>query len=281
MKRTRLVSAAAWILLLSVLTMALFGCAKKEDTAPATEAPTQEVTTLPELTTGLKDWNLSAVAWPDANGASVTFDGTPNLYQEGMTAMFLTEMNGDEIASIPCTWADDRFTCTAELEAADGYSYSLVLASPNGSNEVIPLSNPDLPAYDSLVYMKSSLNAYCNLFVSDWKLDNDKLNILSGYVQVQLPQITSDGISVQFVSAQLTLQLNGSTIQSQTLELPEGEGAGSYETALTSVSFDMPKMESDSTLEMILNVNLSNGSTITASGGTWFYNDGELTVAMG
>lgn len=281
MNRTRLSSAAAWILLLSILTMALFGCAKKEEPAPTTEAPQQEVTTLPELTTGLREWNLSAVAWPDANGASVTFDGAPNLYVDGMSAMFLTELNGDEIASIPCYWADERFTCTAELDAADGYTYSLVLTSPDGSSETVTLSSPDLPAFDSLVYMKSSLNAYCNLFVSDWKVENEKLNILSGYVQVQLPQITSDGVTVQFVNAQLTLQLNGSTIQSQALELPEGEGAGSYETALTSISFDMPKMEDDSTLEMILNVNLSNGSTITATGGTWFYIDGKLTVAMG
>lgn len=288
MKRTRFFSATLWIVLVSVLMMALAGCGKKEDTSALASENSELKDQVEELTerldelesAGLKEWSLKAVAWTDAGGASVTFTGEPNSHEDGQTAQFIVRLNGEEITVLPCFWDGTVYTATAELEAADGYSYTCVLTGSNGE-EQITLSSPDVPTYDALVYMASSLNAYCNVFVADWELKDNKLNITSGYVQVQLPQITSDGNTVDFESAQLVFQLNGNDIETQDLKLPAGEGTGSYETALTSVSFDMPEMEADYQLDMILNVKLSDGTTISTFGGSWYYDGDQLNMVVG
>lgn len=293
MKRTRLFSVASWILVITTLIMvfSLAGCGKNKDDKVAT-LESENALLKEELETantqleqieniGFQSFQLTAAAWVDAQGASVTFTGEPKAHQDGQTAQFIVRFNGEDRATQECTWDGKSYTAAVELEAADGYSYICVLTNPDGTLDQVVLSSPDAPTYDTLVYMQSSLTAYCNLFVADYEVKDDKMNITSGYVQVQLPQITSDGTSVEFDSAELEFLLNGEIQETQKLELPQGEGAGSYETALTSVSFKMPQMQDDYQLDLNLNVKLSNGSTITANGGSWFYNNNHLNMVVG
>lgn len=291
MKRTRLFSVTLWVLMCSVLVLALAGCGKEKDdkvtTLESENAQLQEEldsanAQLDQLEkAGLKTWGLSAIAWIDANGATVTFTGEPNAHEDGQTAQLLVRFNGEEMASQDCTWDGSKYTAVVDLEAADGYSYTCVLTAADGTMEQIVLSSPDNPTVDTLVYMQSSLTAYCNLFVADYEVKDEKMNITSGYVQVQLPQISADGSKVTFEGAELVFLLNGETLETQKIDLPQGEGAGSYESALTSVSFNMPEMKDDYQLDLNLNVKLSGGSTITANGGSWFYNNGKLNMVVG
>lgn len=291
MKRTRLFSVTLWVLVCSVLMLALAGCGKEKDdkvtTLESENAQLQEEldsanAQLDQLEkAGLKTWDLSAIAWIDANGATVTFTGEPNAHEDGQTAQLLVRFNGEEMASQDCTWDGSKYTAVVDLEAADGYSYTCVLTAADGTMEQIVLSSPDNPTVDTLVYMQSSLTAYCNLFVADYEVKDEKMNITSGYVQVQLPQISADGSKVTFEGAELVFLLNGETLETQKIDLPQGEGAGSYESALTSVSFTMPEMKDDYQLDLNLNVKLSGGSTITANGGSWFYNNGKLNMVVG
>lgn len=291
MKRTRLFSVTLWVLMCSVLVLALAGCGKeKEDKVTTLESENAQLqeeldsanAQLDQLEkAGLKTWDLSAIAWIDANGATVTFTGEPNAHEDGQTAQLLVRFNGEEMASQDCTWDGSKYTAVVDLEAADGYSYTCVLTAADGTMEQIVLSSPDNPTVDTLVYMQSSLTAYCNLFVADYEVKDEKMNITSGYVQVQLPQISADGSKVTFEGAELVFLLNGETLETQKIDLPQGEGAGSYESALTSVSFNMPEMKDDYQLDLNLNVKLSGGSTITANGGSWFYNNGKLNMVVG
>ena len=75
--------------------------------------------------------------------------------------------------------------------------------------------------------------------------------------------------------------LNGETVETQDIELPKGEGQGSYETSLSSISFTMPQMEDDYQLDLMLVVTLTNGEELNANGGSWFYNNNELKMAAG
>ena len=43
----------------------------------------------------------------------------------------------------------------------------------------------------------------------------------------------------------------------------------------------MPAMEDDYQLEVSLVVTLSDGQTITSSGGSWYYNGGEMLMVVG
>ena len=75
--------------------------------------------------------------------------------------------------------------------------------------------------------------------------------------------------------------LNGETVESKDIDLPQGEGQGSHETSLSSISFTMPQMDDEYQLDLTLVVTLSDGQELTANGGSWFYNNGELNMAAG
>ena len=233
-----------------------------------------------EENSGLLDWNLNASAWADNSGASVTLTASPLAYHEGQSALFSVRLGSQEIASVPCQWDGSVYTGTVDLTAADGYSYYCTLISANDSREQVALNTPENPVFDTLVYMETGLTAYCNMIVEAWENEGGNLSITSGYVQTQLPRIGA-GDGVQFAGAQLTLRLNGEAVETQPLELPQGEGEGSYEAVLSGISFQMPKMEDDYQLELILEVSLSDGQTLTASGGSWYYNGGEMLMVVG
>lgn len=282
------------LVLALVMLLSLAGCSKggdqdndalnalKAENAQLKEEVSILTARLAELEkSGFKNWKMSARAWGDSNGATVAFLGEPRSHEDGQTAQFVVRLNGAEVENQVCNWDGTAYTAEVELEADDGYSYSLVLVDTDGTREQMLLSSPDSPVYDHLVYMRSSLIAYCNLFVADWEINGNDLKITSGFVQVQLPQITTDSSEVNFVSAQLVLKLNGNIVSTQALNLPQGEGVGSYETALTDTQFSVPDMSDDYQLDLDLHVKLSNGEEIIASGGSWFYNNGQLTMVVG
>ena len=234
-----------------------------------------------EENSGLQDWNLTAASWSSSNGANVTLTASPLAYHEGQTAEFTVRLGGQEVTSVPCEWNGSVFTAAVDLEAADGYGYYCILTSANGAKEQIALNTPENPVDDRLVYMETSLTAYCNMVVDGWEDEGGNLNITSGYVQVQMPRIFAGQDDVTFADAKLVLKLNGEAVETQNLDVPEGEGEGSYELILGDISFKMPEMQDDYQLELVLEVTLTDGQVLTASGGSWYYNAGEMFMVVG
>ena len=282
-------SLIAWVLLVCMLAV-LTGCGKDDtanapSTAPETTAPTETVPTAATGSTlehaeesgGLLSWEMTPVVWSSSNGANITFTAQPRAYEQGQSASFIVRLDGKEVENLSCNWDGTYYTATVDLEAADGYEYECVLFPPQGAGEHITLSD----AYDSLVYMKRSLNAYCNVYISDYKVEDGKFTVTAGWASVQLPQLTTAGTTVSFTSAELVFKLNDEAIETQAIEMPAGEGAGSHETSLSNISFTMPEMGDDYQLDLWLNVTLSNGEVLTAPGGSWFYNNNELRMNAG
>lgn len=287
-KRTSVIIASALLACISVAT--LTGCTKEnaEATIPETVPTivTEETTpaTVPagslahtESEGSLESWEMSAAVWSSSNGATVTFTGHPRAYEQGQSAAFVVRLEGKEVENVSCNWDGSYYTATVDLEAADGYEYECVLFPPQGVGEHYTLSD----AYNTLVYMKQSLDAYCNLYISDFKEENGNFVVTAGFASVQLPQLTTAGTTVSFQKAQLIFMLNGETIESKDIDLPQGEGQGSYESSLSNISFTMPQMDDDYQLDLTLEVTLNNGEELSANGGSWFYNNGALNMAAG
>ena len=278
----------ACVLLVCAAASILSGCSKKVE-EPETVPPTQAsepaaVVTAPadalanvETEGDLESWEMTAAVWSSSNGATVTFKGHPRAYEEGQSASFVVRLEGETVENAYCQWDGNYYTASVDLEAADGYEYEFVLFSPTGAAENYTLSD----AYDSLVYMKRSLDAYCNLYISDFKEENGQFVVTAGWASVQLPQLTTAGASVDFQSAQLVFTLNGETVETKDIDLPQGEGQGSHESSLSNISFKMPQMDDDYQLDLLLVVTLTDGTELTANGGSWFYNNGELKMAAG
>lgn len=223
---------------------------------------------------------MSASVWEGASGATVSLSAIPGSYHEGQTALFSVRLNGYEVASVTCAWNGTGYTAEAELESSDGYGYYVTLIGADGTKEQIALNTPENTVDDTLVNLQSSMALYGNIIVDNWDGDEDTLTLTSGFIQVQLPRI-SNGSEVDLQKANLVFQLNGSEIQRRPLDLPAGEGEGSYELAFQDISFDMPEMESDYQLDLWLEVSLTDGQTITSSGGSWYHSTDGLMMVVG
>ena len=284
-KKTALIAALALC-----ATIILSGCGKEpsapqnataptqttEATQPTSSAPAGSLVNV-EAEGSLQSWELTAQVWSSSNGATVTLTAQPRAYEKGQGASFVVRLEGKEVENVSCNWDGNYYTASADLEAADGYEFECVLFPPQGVGEHYTLSD----AYDSLVYMKRSLDAYCNLYISDFKDADGKFTITAGWASVQLPQLTTAGAAVGFQKAQLVFALNGETVETQDVSLPQGEGQGSYESSLSNISFTMPQMDDDYQLDLSLVVTLTSGEELTADGGSWFYNNNELKMAAG
>lgn len=229
--------------------------------------------------TNLKDWTLTAAPWADSTGADVTFTATPSDYQQGVGATLLVTLDSRQIASVPCIWDGTTFTATAGLSAADGYSYYCVLSGPSGVQQ-LTLMNPDSPDAGIPVYLYSSLSSYCNLVVNDWVENPSSLVLTSVYAQAQLPRLNADG-ALEIVSQELVLRLNGQITARIPVKLAPSEVEGSYDVTLSDLHMPMPELDTDDSLELYLEITLSDGRNLRSFGISWQLEDGKLSSAVG
>lgn len=228
----------------------------------------------------LQDWSLNATPWADSTGADVTLTATPSEYQPGMGATLLVMLGDRQAASVPCMWDGTVFTGTANLNAADGYSYFCLLSGPHGVQQ-LALSNPESEDAGIPVFLQSALSSYCNLVVHDWtgQAGSTALSLTSAYVQVQLPQIQSQKLTI--TAQELVLRLNGQLSVKIPVQLYPSEVPGSYDATLSDLHLPVPELNSEDTLELYLEITLSDGRRLQAFGISWYLEDGELVSSVG
>lgn len=285
------------VALMLALAMVFAGCGSK---APEADTPEAQIAALKQeneqlraqidtLTRQLEalqsavlaDWSLNALASADRTSATITFTAVPATEAEGQTLSLIINRNGLEAESIPCTMDGSRYTATVELPAADGYSYYCLVTNASGTQQSIPLITPDNPGDGSLLDLANSLKGYCSLIVTDWSYADGKITLVTAFAQAQMPVISTGGNNVTPSSATLVFLHNGQELERKEITLAAGEGDGSFELALPTVSFNVPKLEEDHQLDVELVVTLSDGSSLSYNGCSWFMNNGELNPIMG
>lgn len=266
------------MLLLSLVlaaSLVLAGCggAAKEETVPQL----QEGEAL-ELT----GWTMNATAWSSPNGATVNVDAVPNGYSEGQKAEFCVRLEGEEIVRVPCQWDGKSYKASADLNAADGYCYYMILTTSDGIESEITINTPTAVYDDSLIHMETALNTTCEVTIQSSKVDGGKLKVEEGMLQIQLPWLTLDEGKVSCESAALVLCHNGQDVAKQDLSAPKADEAGVCTMDLSGITYDLPEgLENEDQLSLRLDVVLSNGHSIMAPGATWHYTDGQLVLSAG
>ena len=229
---------------------------------------------------GLSDCELTASTWSSPNGATVHLSAVPLGYDQGQSAEFVVRLDGDEAFRGPCEWTGSSYTASADLNAADGYCYYVVLTSPSGEQLELPVNTPSEPTDEALINMSDALNAYCELVIDDSSQNGSDLTI-TGTARIQPPRIYNAGAPITCDKAELVLTFNGEQTQRVDLTVPERGDGGLYEFSVSGTTFKVPSMEDDQQLILQLDVTLSNGQTLSSPGCCWFYNDGQLILAVG
>lgn len=263
----------AAIALLLTMALVLAGCGSGSGKVPALKEGE-----MPELT----EWSMNATAWSSPNGATVNLTATPNGYAEGQSAVFCVRLEGEDVATVPCEWDGSVYTASADLNAADGYCYFVQLTAADGSVSEVAVNTPTAPVDESLINMATALNAFCEAEVADYALDGSKLTVKDGQLKLQLPWLTLDQGPVTCKSAVLVLSHNGTDVAQQELTAPKAGENNLCVMDLSGISYEVPAdIEDDHQLSIRLDVVLSNGYTMSAPAGTWYYMDGQLLLAVG
>lgn len=269
--------------LITVFALLFAACGSKEEAAAAqNEAPEAGTEAAPvNLELGLADWTLDSSIWSSANGASVDLNAVPTAYAEGMTATFVVRLEGEDVSNNVCQWDGKAFTGYADLNAADGYCYYVVLTGADGKEVTVELNTPTNPTNDALINLAASLESFCSITVEDAPFASGKLTINKGSVAIRVPHISSGDVTC--TAAELILNLDGGALLKESLELTETDSTdASYTADLAGVSFDIPELEGDHQLTLTLLAHLSDGTNLSDEDSTgWFYSDGTAYLTVG
>lgn len=272
---------------LLVLAIALTACSGEkapeaaETMAATTIATTPAETTAPIQPLTLTNWEMSASTWSSPNGATIHINATPNYYQEGQTADFVVRLESDDIVSIPCQWDGTNYTASADLNAANGYCYYVILTAADGTAAEVAVNTPAAPTNAAFIDIEAALESYCSVIIDDSICESNKLTLSSGQVQVKTPSITNEGEAITCQEAALVLSFNGEEIKREALTLSEADTAGLLEAALENITFDIPELEADQKVELTLQVTLTNGQAMSAYAGDWLYEEEGLMPVVG
>lgn len=227
----------------------------------------------------LKNWELTPSPWADSTGADVIFTAEPTEYQPGMGATLLVMLGERQAASVPCVWDGSVFRGTANLNAADGYSYFCLLSGPSGVQQ-LSLMGPESDNADIPVFLQSSLSSYCNLMIHDWvEQSGTSVTLTAAYAQVQLPRIQAEALTIE--SQELVLRLNGQVSARVPIVLTPSEVEGSYEMTISDLHLPMPALTATDNLELYLEITLSDGRHLQAFGIGWYLENGKLASSVG
>ena len=279
-KSVRIVLCAA---LAVVMVLSFAACGAKAPSGETTAAPAalpSEESAAREL--GLTDWSLSASTWSSPNGATIHLTAVPTSHNKGDSAAFVIRLEDEEITSVPCEWKNDTYVASADLNAADGYCYYVVLTGDDGSTAEVAVNTPADPIEVNYINMAAALESYCSLTLGETTLADGKLTISEGTALVQAPRITDEGSNIACAQATLVLTLDDQEIGNLALTMAPGEESRSYEASLAGVSFSLPgEIGAEQQLALRLDAALTNGQALTAQGGSWYYQNGVIANAVG
>lgn len=267
------------------LAIALSACGSEK--APETTAAATTVATVPAENTvpaqplTLTGWNMSASTWSSPNGVTIHISATPSYYLEDQKADFVVRLESDDIVSVPCQWDGTNYTASADLNAANGYCYYVVLTAADGTVAEVAVNTPAAPTNEAFIDIEAALESYCSVIIEDSTFENGKLTLTGGQVQIKTPTITNDGETITCQEAALVLSFNGEELKREVLTLTQTDTAGLFETALENIVFDIPEMEADQKVELMIHATLTNGQVLSAYGGDWLYDDEGLLPVVG
>lgn len=161
------------------------------------------------------------------------------------------------------------------------------LAALRGSVEALQTENTllrlqleelDMPELEQ-PHEESDYNPIAELNIYDWSVEDGSLTI-RGFARV-MALAKGDGTIGQVENCTLELRRNEVGWETRALQLLPGEASDSLELELEGEAFSLETLEDGDSLELRLELILTDGTVLTAVGGGWDYADGQLMMIAG
>ena len=114
------------------------------------------------------------------------------------------------------------------------------------------------------------------LALYDWAVVEDLLTLEGAFVRVMS---LGEGVAVD--SCSLIFMKNGVALEASALTLLPGEAMDSFELEMGPLAYRLPELSEGDVLELTLEALLTDGSLVTALGGSWDFLDGALVMIAG
>ena len=132
----------------------------------------------------LSDYELTAIASEDKNGAVIRFSGTPKQWQEGDTAYLCVRLREQNIAEVKCETDGIRYSAELPLPADNGYTYYYISHHADGSTERQMLEN----AYYYASYVKDGLQTKGHASF-DVAASADSVTLIYASMHLEIPSL--------------------------------------------------------------------------------------------
>lgn len=121
--------------------------------------------------------------------------------------------------------------------------------------------------------------AFSNLVVDSYTADEDSLTVEKLYLQVHLPQSTTEAVTIRRCS--LVLEKGSDILYEQDISLLPGESEGSHELTLVNLQLPRPDMAAEDLLELRMEVTLSNDQLLHTDAASWYESADTLYLLAG
>ncbi len=97
--------------------------------------------TMEQAAASLASYEFTLIPDLENQTVQVAVDIVPKTWNEGNTAFLSIRKDGEEVQSQACHWDGTALSAQPQLPMEDGFAYWLVIHSPQGNQESIPLLN--------------------------------------------------------------------------------------------------------------------------------------------
>lgn len=115
---------------------------------------------------------------------------------------------------------------------------------------------------------------YCTLSLAEWTSDAHTLTLTACHAQVM-----AEGTGLE--QANLVVMINSEPYSTWSIDMLPGEAEGSFELDLSGLILTLPELKNGDQLELRLEATLTDGSEMSALGGTWDRESGRLLLVAG
>lgn len=233
----------------------------------------------------LSDYSWEILSMNGSDHGRVFFTLIPKSWSEGDTATIVARYKGEAVASEECAWDGSAYTGRLILPPENGYEYyfTVTCSIVNELGEVVSRQEHQRLQAEEAENVGRQLRVGCSFGMREYSIAHKEgvLTLVDAAVSVAMPEsvVKVPDYRVSWDAMDLVLYQNGVEVDrvSPPGLLADGDRSSIFHATVEQAELRFEALEEGDSLELWLEVRLSNGMTGRAFGEGWLLENGELT----